>query len=119
VSILSYISCLLTIISTVLVGRRYWQGWVVAGVNSMIVTVIGVRTAQWGFVPANLFCVAIYFYNIRSWRLSADGGESPSGALSARLEEKVTRFYRPGLHGVRANDERLTSNRIRQRAVPD
>jgi len=65
---LSYLSCLLTIVSTVLVGRRLWQGWVVAGVNGVIISAIGWKTGQWGFVPANLFCLAIYAYNLRNWR---------------------------------------------------
>jgi hypothetical protein len=65
---LDYLSCLLTISSTVLVGRRRWQGWVVAGVNSLIISLIGLKTSQWGFVPANLFCLVIYLYNIRRWR---------------------------------------------------
>jgi hypothetical protein len=45
-----------------------WQGWVIAGVNSIIICAIGVRTAQLGFVPANLFCIAIYAHNISAWR---------------------------------------------------
>lgn len=42
-----------------------------AGVNSVIISLIGLRTGQWGFVPANLFCIAIYLYNIRQWRIPA------------------------------------------------
>ena len=69
---LDYISCLLTIASTILVGRRKWQGWVVAAVNSVIISVIGLRIGQWGLVPANIFCLAIYAYNLRTWRNPAD-----------------------------------------------
>jgi hypothetical protein len=65
---LDYISCILTVISTLLVGRKLWQGWVVAGANSVIICCIGLRTAQFGFVPANLFCIALYSYNLWSWR---------------------------------------------------
>lgn len=65
---LDYVSCALTILSTVLIGRRLWHGWVVAGVNSMIICIIGMRTAQFGFVPANLFCIALYAYNLLNWR---------------------------------------------------
>jgi hypothetical protein len=65
---LDYVSCLLTIVSTVLVGRRMWQGWIVASANSEVICLIAVRTAQTGFVPANLFCLAIYGYNIAKWR---------------------------------------------------
>jgi hypothetical protein len=65
---LDYISCLLTVASTILVGRRMWQGWIIAGDNSLIICLIGMRTAQLGFIPANLFCLAIYIYNILQWR---------------------------------------------------
>ena len=61
-------SCLLTVISTLLVGRKLWQGWVVAALNSVIICVIGLRTAQFGFLPANIFCIALYAHNLRSWR---------------------------------------------------
>jgi hypothetical protein len=113
---LDYLSCLLTIASTVLVGRRMWQGWVVAGVNSVILCAIGLRTGQWGFVPANIFCLAIYAYNLRSWRVpvgaQAGAAESPMAVMSARLDGKPAVFSR-------AAHERLTSHRIRPRAVPD
>jgi hypothetical protein len=65
---LDYISCVLTVISTVLVGKKLWHGWVIAAVNSIIVCIIGMRTAQFGFVPANLFCMGLYANNLRSWR---------------------------------------------------
>jgi hypothetical protein len=65
---LDYISCVLTVISTVLVGRKLWQGWVVAAVNSVIICIIGMRTAQFGFVPANLFCMGLYANNLWVWR---------------------------------------------------
>lgn len=64
---LDYFSCCLTVLSTVLVGRRQWTGLVVAGINSAILCVIGLRTAQFGFIPANLFCIAVYIVSLRSW----------------------------------------------------
>src|SRR5689334_22332620 len=87
---LDYLSCGLTIASTVLIGRRKWQGWLVAAANSAVVCVIGVRTAQTGFVPANLFCLAIYGYNIFQWRATAKKDasprkDSPAKALSDTL----------------------------------
>ncbi len=65
---LDYVSCVLTILGTILLGKRLWQGWVVAAVNSAVVCVIGVRTAQFGFVPANLLCIALYSSNLFTWR---------------------------------------------------
>jgi hypothetical protein len=65
---LDYISCILTVLSTVLIGRKVWQGWMVAGANSVVVCVIALRTAQFGFIPANLFCIALYSYNVWNWR---------------------------------------------------
>jgi len=65
---LDYLSCILTVLATVLIGKKLWQGWVVAGINSAVVCVIGVRTAQFGFVPANLLCIALYTNNLVNWR---------------------------------------------------
>ena len=68
---LDYISCILTILSTLLLGRKLWQGWIIAGINSVIICIIGVRTAQFGFVPANVFCLGLYAHNLSRWRLKS------------------------------------------------
>jgi nicotinamide riboside transporter PnuC len=65
---LDYLSCVLTVLSTILVGRRLWEGWILAAVNSIIICVIALQTAQTGFIPANLFCIVLYGMNLRSWR---------------------------------------------------
>lgn len=65
---LDYISCVLTIVSTVLVGKKLWHGWIVAALNSVIICLIGIQTAQLGFVPANLFCIGLYANNLSRWR---------------------------------------------------
>ncbi len=65
---LDYLSCVLTVVSTVLIGRKYWVGLVIAGINSAIVCVIGFKTSQLGFIPANVFCMVLYGLNLRSWR---------------------------------------------------
>lgn len=78
---LDYVSCILTIVGTILLGKKLWQGWVVAAVNSAVVCVIGVRTAQFGFVPANLVCIALYTSNLVHWRFR-------SGASHANVENQ-------------------------------
>jgi hypothetical protein len=65
---LDCLSCVLTVVSTILIGRRCWEGWVLAAANSLIICVIGLRTAQLGFIPANLFCIVLYAVNLRTWR---------------------------------------------------
>ena len=65
---LDYLSCVLTVVSPILVGRRCWEGWVLAAVNSVIICSIAMKTAQLGFIPANLFCIVLYGYNVRNWR---------------------------------------------------
>lgn len=67
---LDYLSCVLTIVSTVLLGRRCWEGWILTGVNSAIICVIGLRTEQLGFIPANVFCIVVAGVNMRAWRRS-------------------------------------------------
>jgi hypothetical protein len=58
---------MLTVVSTIMVVRKQWMGLVIAAINCVIVCVIGIRTAQYGFVPANLFCILTYAWSIRSW----------------------------------------------------
>jgi hypothetical protein len=67
---LDYLSCVLSIASTILVGRRRWQGWALSGVNGVLICIIGLRTDQLGFIPANLFCMVISAINVRAWRRS-------------------------------------------------
>jgi hypothetical protein len=52
---LDYISCVLTISAAILLGQKRWQGWLVAGINSVVVCDIAVNTSQTGFIPANVF----------------------------------------------------------------
>lgn len=80
---LDYVSCILTIAGTILLGKKLWQGWVIAAVNSAVVCVIGVRTAQFGFVPANLVCIALYTSNLVHWRFK-------SGASRSNLDRQTS-----------------------------
>src|ERR1700756_3490520 len=80
---LDYLSCLLTVVATILVGRKMWSGLVVSGVNSLIVCVIGLHTFQYGFIPANVFCICINAFNLRAWlRVKKDLPESTTDANS-------------------------------------
>jgi hypothetical protein len=77
---LDYVSCFLTILSTVLVGKKLWHGWIVAGANSIIICVIGMRTAEFGFVPGNLFCIGLYASNLWNWRKKAPNSRPQSSS---------------------------------------
>jgi hypothetical protein len=80
---LDYLSCFLTIVATILIGRKMWTGLVLSGVNSLIVCVIGLHTSQYGFIPANVFCICIYAFNLRAWlKARKDLSESTTGANS-------------------------------------
>src|SRR5512146_2547548 len=87
---LDYISCFLTIGSTVLIGKRRWQGWLVAAANSVIICYIGLQTEQTGFIPANIFCLGIYGYNVYQWRV-AKAVESQPAAGSDTLLRRAPR----------------------------
>jgi hypothetical protein len=76
---LDYLSCFLTVVATILLGRKMWTGLVVSGVNSLIVCVIGLHTSQYGFIPANVFCICINAFNLRTW-LKVQKGRSGSTA---------------------------------------
>src|ERR1700679_3737925 len=64
---LDYLSCSFTILATILLARKSWIGLLVAIANSLIVCVIGLRTSQLGFIPANLFCICVYVSSMRPW----------------------------------------------------
>jgi len=64
---LDYLSCFLTVLAAILLARKSWIGLLIAIVNSLIVCAIGLRTSQLGFIPANLFCICVYAFNMRSW----------------------------------------------------
>lgn len=76
---LDYLSCLLTVASTILIGRRCWEGWVLAAVNSVLMCVIGIKTSQLGFIPANVFCIVFSAINLRNWRKAAVEPKSLAG----------------------------------------
>jgi hypothetical protein len=83
---LDYLSCFLTVVATILVGRKMWTGLVVSGVNSLIVCVIGLHTSQYGFIPANVFCICINAFNLRAWlKMQKD----PSGLTTDASSELI------------------------------
>ena len=114
---LDYISCVLTIGSTVLIGKRHWQGWLVAAANSFIICYIGLRTEQTGFVPANLFCLGIYGYNIYQWR-SAKQQPSQPAALSDRLIRRAPRHRNLRDSALRRNRKTSHEPAIHDRIRP-
>jgi hypothetical protein len=108
---LDYLSCFLTILATVLVGRKSWTGLLISIVNSMIVCVIGFRTSQFGFIPANLICICVYAFSIRSWlkKTHKSGtGNRPSCSGSAPHSLVMSRIWTSG--SMTIGQEHLTLN---------
>lgn len=64
---LDYLSCILTVLASILLARKYWIGLLIATVNSLVVCAIALRTSQLGLIPANLFCICVYAFSMRSW----------------------------------------------------
>jgi hypothetical protein len=109
---LDYLSCFLSILATILIGRRMWTGLVLAGVNSLIVCVIGLHTSQYGFIPANVFCICINAFNLRSWlKVQKDPSESTTDANG-----ELVAGSKPASTFPKAATRRLHSFRIRSAA---
>jgi hypothetical protein len=107
---LDYLSCFLTVVATILVGRKMWTGLVASGVNSLIVCVIGLHTSQYGFIPANVFCICINAFNLRAWlRVQKDLSESTTDARS----ELVAGCKRMSTYKKAATRRLINSFRIR------
>jgi hypothetical protein len=83
---LDYVSCLLTILSTILIGKRLWFGWIIAALNSLVICIIGVQTAQYGFLPGNLLCMVLYAHNLSSWRPGIQKEAAPTSVLNENRE---------------------------------
>jgi hypothetical protein len=94
---LDYLSCFLTVLATILLARKSWIGLLIGIVNSLIVCAIGLRTSQLGFIPANLFCICVYGFSMRSWlrkqthtnRDRAQQQDSRSVADGSRMELRL------------------------------
>jgi hypothetical protein len=82
---LDYLSCFLTVVATILLGRKMWTGLVVSGVNSLVVCVIGLHTSQYGFIPANVFCICINSFNLRAWLKARKDASASSTDASGKL----------------------------------
>lgn len=91
---LDYLSCFLTIVATILVGKKMWSGLVVSCANSLIVCVIGLHTSQYGFIPANVFCICINALNLRAWlrvqKVLSESTTDASGQPDARCTRMST-----------------------------
>jgi hypothetical protein len=107
---LDYLSCFLTVVATVLVGRKMWAGLVVSGVNSLIVCVIGVHTSQYGFIPANVFCICINAFNLRAW---LKVHKYPSDSTTDASSEQVAGCKRMSTSKKAAMRRLKNSSRIR------
>jgi hypothetical protein len=127
---LDYLSCFLTVLATVLVGRKLWPGLIVSIVNSSIVCVIGFHTSQFGFIPANVFCIGIYAISIRSWlrkqpeKLRQEALQTASGsvaddpAMSASTQPRTRRSnlsHRKCANGSSTNSLSTVFARVRSR----
>jgi Nicotinamide mononucleotide transporter len=64
---LDYLSCFFTVLATILLARKSWFGLVVAIVNNLIVCAIALQTTEFGFIPANVFCICMSAFSMRSW----------------------------------------------------
>lgn len=121
---LDYISCFLTVVATILVGRKMWTGLVVSCVNSLIVCVIGLHTAQYGFIPANLFCICINALYLQAWlKVQKDPSESTADASSdlvtgcRRMSTSKKAATRRLINSFRIRSEERLGNSISSLAV--
>jgi hypothetical protein len=121
---LDYLSCFLTVVATILVGRKMWTGLVVSGVNSLIVCVIGLHTSQYGFIPANVFCICINVFNLRAWlKVQKYPSESTTDASSElvsgckRMSPSKKAATRPLINSFRIRSEGRLGKPISSLAV--
>jgi len=64
---LPLITSVLSILCIVTVGRHKWWGHVIGVANCVVFMVIAYH-GQWGFIPSNIICGALYIQNAVRWR---------------------------------------------------
>lgn len=105
---LDYLSCFLTVVATILVGRKIWTGLVVSCVNSLIVCVIGMHTSQYGFIPANVFCICINAYNLRAWsKVQKNPSEATTRASRVLIDgyKRISASKKPTMQRYRSAEQ--------------
>jgi hypothetical protein len=78
-----------------------------AGGGKQPICVIGLRTAQLRFIPANLFCIVLYAFNLRTWRKAEISGPAspkmprPRSNISRPVQSRRARWVRAELFNRR------------------
>jgi hypothetical protein len=73
--------------------------------------VIGLHTSQYGFIPANVFCICINAFNLRAWlKVQKDPTESTTDARS----ELVAGFKRMSTSKKEATRRLINTFRFRR-----
>jgi hypothetical protein len=78
-----------------------------AGGGEQPICVIGLRTAQLRFIPANLFCIVLYAFNLRIWRKAEISGPAspkmprPRSNISRPVQSQRARWVRAELFNRR------------------
>ena len=65
-------------------------GWVLAGINSLVICVLAKNTAQLGLIPANIFCIFLYSYNVWNWRKTESPSVGPNQPLTAGAHQPLS-----------------------------
>jgi len=90
---LDYLSCVLTVVSTILVKKKMWHGWAVAAVNSLVLCAIGIRTRNSGLFPLIYFVLGYMRLTChgggRRWKSKGLRPASPASSL-----EFLSNFYK-------------------------
>ena len=86
-----------------------WSGLVVSCVNSLIVCVIGLHTSQYGFIPANVFCICINAFNLRTWlKAQTDASQlgTEAGSVLTRTRAAISSAEGMGVVSFRGTRRR-------------
>ena len=69
---LPLMTSILSVVWILVVGQRKWWGHLFGLANCLIFTLIALRPGQWGYLPSNVVCFAIYARNAVKWRIATE-----------------------------------------------
>lgn len=64
----SWALCIFGSAGLLVVGKKYWWGWLVLLANETLWIAYGWKTGQYGFIVAAIIYGAVYINNLTKWR---------------------------------------------------
>jgi hypothetical protein len=64
---LDWVCGAMALLSTFVLGKKKWYGWLISATTNALFVVLNARAHLWGVVPVSLFCCILNLWNMVKW----------------------------------------------------